>query len=190
MYSVSIEESLSYVCYNTVPRPAPLPSKRNWQYTEYGQELNNRDHVASTIAEQEKRPFRFKLVCYNILAPDLLDKNMELYSHVNRRYLNWDYRRYKIYNELKHLNADVYCFQEMPQEQFHQYFLPRLRSMGYRCLYIKRTGRDKLDGCSICFKKRRFELVRDVPVPFKVPGADLLDRLTQMLYNLRVVLIV
>ncbi len=51
--------------------------------------------------------FRFKLASYNLLAPDLLDKNYELYTDIDKTFLNWDYRKNKIYQEMKYFDADV-----------------------------------------------------------------------------------
>ena len=111
-----------------------LPKKRHWQYTPYGECLNSEYKLeANKLTSSDPvlpKIFRFKLVSYNILAQDLLDKNSTLYANINQRYLSWDYRKQKIYEELKYLNSDIYCFQEMQEDHYRDYFMPKLNRLG------------------------------------------------------------
>jgi protein angel len=44
----------------------------------------------------------------------------------------------------------------MQEDEYNNYFFPKFKSLGYYCLFKKRTG-DKPDGCSIIFKVRLFK---------------------------------
>mgnify|MGYP002785717523 CR=1 FL=1 len=106
--------------YSFRRRKQYLPLKRKWQFTDYGlklhEQLNNAYNSGNEIektntlkSDEYKLPngFRFKLASYNLLAPDLLDNNYELYLNINKTYLNWNYRKNKIFEELKYFNSDV-----------------------------------------------------------------------------------
>jgi mRNA deadenylase 3'-5' endonuclease subunit Ccr4 len=90
----------------------------------------NEQAQSSSATPISPKLFRFKIVSYNILAQDLLNKNANLYANINQLYLSWDYRKRKIYEELKYLNSDVYCFQEMQEDHYRQYFMPKLNRLG------------------------------------------------------------
>jgi len=122
---------------------------------------------------QEK--FNFTLSTYNILAPSLAYEHKYLYSNVDSNYLCWNYRKKKIIDEIRQFNSDIYCFQEMQEDQYYEFFFPRFKRLGYYCLYKKRIG-DKPDGCSIIFKRSKFELVSHEYLEYFVPNVDTLNR--------------
>ena len=99
-----------------------MPRNRHWQYTIYGRQLKNdikcafkdpnykhnaEDNACTSMQAEKKIPFQFKIASYNILAPSLLDQNFYLYKDINHTYTDWNYRRSKIYYEIKQFNADV-----------------------------------------------------------------------------------
>lgn len=47
--------------------------------------------------------------------------------------------------------------------------------LGFACIYKRRTGR-KTDGCAICYKQSRFQLISANPVEYFRPGLDILNR--------------
>ena len=51
----------------------------------------------------------------------------------------------------------------------------RVLPTGYKCRYKVRTG-DKRDGCAICFKRSRFDLLSWKPVEYFHPGVAVLNR--------------
>lgn len=46
---------------------------------------------------------------------------------------------------------------------------------GYACYFKKRIG-DKRDGCVICFKTKKFQLVKEERVEYNIPGVEVLNR--------------
>ncbi len=51
--------------------------------------------------------FPFSLASYNLLAPSLAEENSYLYADVHPKYLDWNYRRNQLFQEIQHHNADV-----------------------------------------------------------------------------------
>ena len=104
-----------------------MPTKRRWQYTDYGEKLNAE---YKALNPEKRTGLRFKIATYNLLAPDLLANNWELYRRISEAFLDWEYRKRKIYQELKYLSVDILCMQEMQEEHYHQYFVPKLSYLG------------------------------------------------------------
>uniref|UniRef100_A0A4W3IEZ6 Angel homolog 2 (Drosophila) n=1 Tax=Callorhinchus milii TaxID=7868 RepID=A0A4W3IEZ6_CALMI len=118
--------------------------------------------------------FDFSLMSYNILAQDLLEDNNHLYRHCSWPLLQWEFR-FNIFQELKQLDADILCLQEVQSNHYKKQLKPKLEALGYHCEYKMRTG-DKRDGCAICFKRSKFSLLSAIPVEFYRPRIPLLDR--------------
>lgn len=74
--------------------------------------------------------FRFTLMCYNILAPGLLEKHSELYQKCDPTYISWENRLKILFAEIEHSNADIICLQEVEVDQYESTFEPRLNSVG------------------------------------------------------------
>ena len=49
----------------------------------------------------------FSIVSYNVLAQYLIAENMYLYPHCRREHLDWNYRCWKLLDEITTLNPDV-----------------------------------------------------------------------------------
>jgi mRNA deadenylase 3'-5' endonuclease subunit Ccr4 len=65
--------------------------------------------VASICPNQlaSNKEFKFTICTYNLLAQNLLEENSYLYNQIDRRFLQWNYRKTKIYDQLKNLDSDV-----------------------------------------------------------------------------------
>lgn len=122
-----------------------------------------------------KQQFDFKVMSYNILSQDLLEDNSSLYSHCRRPYLFWNYRLPNILRELREINADILCLQEVQEDHYQEQIKPSLEALGYICEYKSRTG-SKPDGCAICFKSDKFNLNLVKPVEYFRQNIALLDR--------------
>lgn len=51
--------------------------------------------------------FEFQIVSYNLLSPTLLEENFYLYENLDRRNLDWQYRRENLMKEIRNINAHV-----------------------------------------------------------------------------------
>ncbi|XP_077341881.1 protein angel homolog 2 isoform X1 [Lithobates pipiens] len=123
----------------------------------------------------ERGKFDFSVLCYNILSQDLLEDNSYLYDHCRRPHLFWNYRLPNILREMEEMNADILCLQEVQKDHYQEQIKPSLEALGYLCEFKARTG-SKPDGCAICFKSDKFNLILVKPVEYFRRNITLLDR--------------
>ncbi|NXX75774.1 ANGE2 protein, partial [Urocolius indicus] len=151
--------------------------KRHWEYfcqhSGTMKILENKETDQSNTESEAK--FDFTVMSYNILSQNLLEDNSHLYRHCRQRLLIWTYRFPNILQEIKQLDADVLCLQEVQEDHYRKEIKSSLESLGYHCEYKMRTGR-KPDGCAICFKTSKFSLISSNPVEFFRRDIPLLDR--------------
>ncbi|XP_046341861.2 protein angel homolog 2-like [Haliotis rufescens] len=136
---------------------------REWEYTQFGQE-----HQRCRYAGLE-----FSVMSYNVLAQRLLEDHGYLYQGAEAQALQWKYRRERLLEEITSHSPDVMCLQEVQEDHYQDFFKPQLENLGYRGVYMKRTG-DKCDGCATFYKQDRFSLGNTTPVEYCRGG--LLDR--------------
>uniref|UniRef100_A0A8C8R5T5 Protein angel homolog 1 n=1 Tax=Pelusios castaneus TaxID=367368 RepID=A0A8C8R5T5_9SAUR len=119
--------------------------------------------------------FEFRVMSYNILAQDLVEQGPDLYLHCQPHILDWNYRLPNLLQEIQHWDPDVLCLQEVQENHYWEQLEPTFRMMGFMCLYKRRTGK-KTDGCAVCYKQSRFQLISASPVEYFRPGHDVLNR--------------
>ncbi|XP_008940843.1 PREDICTED: protein angel homolog 1 [Merops nubicus] len=119
--------------------------------------------------------FEFRVMSYNILAQDLVEQGFDLYLHCHPDILNWNYRLPNLLQEIQHWDPDVLCLQEVQENHYWEQLEPTFREMGFACFYKRRTGR-KTDGCAVCYKHSRFQLISLSPIEYFRPGLDVLNR--------------
>ncbi|XP_059504551.1 protein angel homolog 2 isoform X3 [Stegostoma tigrinum] len=149
---------------------------RKWEdFTSLYKSSQGTSESKETSSGKQKEGFDFSVMSYNILAQDLLEDNSHLYKHCSQPLLQWGFRFPNILKELKQLDADILCLQEVQNNHYRQQLKPVLESLGYHCEYKMRTG-NKRDGCAICFKRSKFSLISTCPVEFYRPKIQVLDR--------------
>uniref|UniRef100_A0A8D0DYN7 Angel homolog 2 n=1 Tax=Salvator merianae TaxID=96440 RepID=A0A8D0DYN7_SALMN len=162
-------------------RHTPKPKgviKRHWEYfcqQSKKMKILEEDKQISQDNQGSEEKFDFTVMSYNILSQDLLEDNSHLYKHCQQHVLTWNYRFPNILADIKRLDADILCLQEVQEDQYRIEIKPRLEDLGYHCEYKMRTGR-KPDGCAICFKTSKFNLLSSNPVEFFRHNIPLLDR--------------
>ncbi|NXG20359.1 ANGE2 protein, partial [Grallaria varia] len=151
--------------------------KRHWEYfCQQSRTMKISENKESDQSNTESEAtFDFTVMSYNILSQNLLEDNSHLYKHCRQRLLFWTYRFPNILQEIKQLDADVLCLQEVQEDHYRTEMKSHLESLGYHCEYKMRTGR-KPDGCAICFKTSKFSLISSNPVEFFRRDIPLLDR--------------
>ncbi|NXU85001.1 ANGE1 protein, partial [Xiphorhynchus elegans] len=129
-----------------------------------------RDQVSENTAL-----FEFRVMSYNILAQDLVEQGLDLYVHCHPDILNWNYRLPNLLQEIQHWDPDVLCLQEVQENHYWEQLEPTFKEMGFACFYKRRTG-TKTDGCAVCYKHSRFQLINLSPIEYFRPGLDILNR--------------
>ncbi|XP_061481221.1 protein angel homolog 2 isoform X2 [Rhineura floridana] len=152
--------------------------KRLWEYyCEKSKKMKVLEEDQPISQDHQDTPvkFDFTVLSYNILSQDLLEDNSHLYKHCRQQILAWDHRFPNILAEIRQMDADVLCLQEVQEDHYGTEIKPSLEVLGYHCEYKMRTGR-KPDGCAICFKTSKFRLLSSNPVEFFRCNIPLLDR--------------
>eukprot|EP01083_Nonionella_stella_P177045 621209_1 len=103
----------------------------------------------------------FTVLSYNILADKFV--NSEMYPNCSAEILDRQFRHLNIAREIKHMDCDVVCMQEV---QFFDEWKEKFETWGYSAVFQKRTG-DKVDGCIIAYKNSKFELISKKVVEFR-----------------------
>lgn len=105
--------------------------------------------------------FKFRLVSYNILAQVYVKSSF--FPHSPTSCLKWKARSQDVLMELKNLNSDFLCIQEL--DGYDSFYKSNMESLGYSGLYIQRTGQKK-DGCGIFYRPRSAELVLEEEIHY------------------------
>ncbi|NXG78060.1 ANGE1 protein, partial [Baryphthengus martii] len=154
------------------PLPAEVPYHellwRDWE------DLSVQPHVLEQVSKNGPL-FEFRVMSYNILAQDLVEQGLDLYPHCHPDILNWSYRLPNLLQEIQHWDPDVLCLQEVQENHYREQLEPTFKEMGFACFYKRRTG-TKTDGCAVCYKHSRFQLITLSPVEYFRPGVDVLNR--------------
>lgn len=124
-------------------------------------------------AEVQAGSMEFKVMSYNILSQELLERHMYLYSKCRDQDLQWDNRVRALLTQIIAHNADIVCLQEVEQDHWLQDIRDTLAEQGYAGVYKKQTG-DNTHGCAILFQSSKFQQLRSIPVEFLKGGV--LDR--------------
>ncbi|KAM8807247.1 protein angel homolog 1 [Eudromia elegans] len=154
------------------PLPAEMPYHeilwRDWE------DLSVQPYVPEQVSGNMPL-FEFRVMSYNILAQDLVEQGFDLYLHCHPDILNWNYRLPNLLQEIQHWDPDVLCLQEVQENHYWEQLEPTFRMMGFECFYKRRTGR-KTDGCAVCYKHGKFQLISVNPIEYFRPGLDILNR--------------
>jgi CCR4-NOT transcription complex subunit 6 len=134
------------------PPPAP-PAPRKWEIVE--------DDPDVVDGQTEHGAENFSLMSYNILADRYAPQTM--YGYTPSWALDWTYRRDAIIAEITDPALDIICLQEVEDEVFHEFLLPRLSELGYEGAFSQKTRartmskdeRRHVDGCATFWKSSK-----------------------------------
>jgi len=111
-------------------------------------------------------PSEVAIVSYNILGPLHGESSKHDYAPVS--ITKWTRRRERLMDELRGLQADVLCLQEVSQKSLRETFIPGLRSVGLVCSGFAptRTGHEskgrfghKSIGCAIFTRASKLDVL-------------------------------
>ncbi|KAJ1550446.1 Protein angel 2 [Nowakowskiella sp. JEL0078] len=128
--------------------------------------------------------FSFRVLSYNLLSHHNTIKHGYLYKHSlqellslfhcylssqsHRFPLDWKSRSAWLLDDLKSLDNDVLCLQELDHSHFASLFSPRLSKLGYDSLYLKKLDDKNKDGCAVFWKRSLFTLVDHTLLHYKL----------------------
>ncbi|XP_026434478.1 carbon catabolite repressor protein 4 homolog 2-like [Papaver somniferum] len=112
----------------------------------------------------------FGVLSYNILAD--LCANPSRYSYCPASTLNWEYRSQNLLREIIRYDADVICLQEVQHDHFEEFFMPKLKEIGYSGIHKSKTSalftsKYVFEGCATFFRLSKFRLIKKYELEFK-----------------------
>jgi mRNA deadenylase 3'-5' endonuclease subunit Ccr4 len=116
---------------------------------------------------------RFSVVSYNVLAQRKVNKPR--FPYCSAHALRWNHRRESLLKEVRDLDADIYCFQDV--DKYKSWWLPQLNALGYDSLFSVKGSDASIEdeeGIAIFFRRDRFQLFRSeqVSVDDLPPGGE------------------
>jgi len=176
------------------PPPIDNPPLQDMEYPELSQEAHesllklngirvwNQTSLGRSYSSGEQEfsshDLPFRILSYNVLAQNLLEFHPFLYKNKSPDVLEWNYRWKGIQREVRTLDPDIVCLQEVQFKNpphMLEYYLPFFSRHGYKPVRKARTG-DKEDGCAIFYKSKKFQLEEQCGVEYYRGGIPLLDR--------------
>jgi mRNA deadenylase 3'-5' endonuclease subunit Ccr4 len=101
---------------------------------------------------------------YNLLANSLVDYADPDFAAIPEDVLAWRPRSARLQNELRTLNPDLACLQELDSDCVDEFLRPFARDYAWQ--HKARTG-DNRDGCALLWKPAVFELLEYRAIEFK-----------------------
>ena len=97
--------------------------------------------------------------------------------------LSWDYRRYRILEEIRDHDADIVCLQEIDRESFDEFFRRELAVNDYRGVFWPKSRAKTMaekdarlvDGCATFYKGSKYVLLEKALVDFANIAINRLD---------------
>lgn len=87
---------------------------------------------------------QIKLITYNVLGPLHGESIKHHYAPMKIR--KWTRRRDQLLKELRNINADIYCLQEVSQKALKETFIPGLKHIGLECCGFAPTKTNDVKG--------------------------------------------
>ncbi|CAD6242587.1 GSCOCG00009526001-RA-CDS, partial [Cotesia congregata] len=145
----------------------------------------------STAPLDESRPSSiiFTIMTYNVLSSSYATPKM--YRNCPKEFLDWQVRGQNVMSEICQYNNDIICLQEVEMEQYDDFFLPNLQSMGYEGIFVPKSRastmsepkRRLVDECATFWKIDKFSFVSSRLVEYKTlalqsraDSSDMLNR--------------
>lgn len=107
----------------------------------------------------------FQVVSYNILAPTYTVPRLIRYPYISAENLSWVHRFPLLLKELKILDGDIVCLQELEQVLYIKQWKEAMEELGYEGVYSAKTD-GRPDGVGTFFKSSRYTLYQQVPLQF------------------------
>lgn len=145
------------------------------------------------VAEDDLKQDTIKALTYNILCDRYATPSY--YGWVPERVLGWAYRKTLLIDEMREMNADIICLQELDRTSYDEFFRPELAVSGYKGYYGQKGRAETLgdhakfvDGCGTFWLDKKYILLdsqhivlgrKAVERPGAKASADMLNRVWQ-----------
>ncbi|KAK6170497.1 hypothetical protein SNE40_018878 [Patella caerulea] len=137
----------------------------------YSSDIFHRHYLSNpALTSPVDKSRQFSLVSYNILADCAMKKGD--YSYTEEKYLDQTYRHNLLIRELKSLDGDIVCLQEVNPNYFNTLLKPEMEGLGYIGSMHKRCQDSFDEGEATFYKSSRFSLEEQKGYSLK----DLADR--------------
>ncbi|EAS05777.2 endonuclease/exonuclease/phosphatase family protein (macronuclear) [Tetrahymena thermophila SB210] len=103
---------------------------------------------------------QISITSYNILADLYTDP--WYFPYCPKQYLNFDYRKWKIVEEIKLINSDIVCLQEA--DHIEDFYYQQFQDLGYQIQYALKPYR--AEGILVMFKKDKFKMISEHVINF------------------------
>ncbi|KAG0210347.1 Glucose-repressible alcohol dehydrogenase transcriptional effector [Mortierella sp. GBA30] len=114
----------------------------------------------------------FVVMSWNLLSPRLCHP-LRLDIGCEPAFLDWNYRKESILNQIAFTDADIICLQELELKDYEEYFNPHLTRLGFRSIHAyKMNVYEMRDGCAIFYRDSRFKLLNEHVLRFNQVELD------------------
>lgn len=147
-------------------------SNLNSNFTQYG---TFRQHWQNNN-ENTKIKKSITCVSYNVLSQIQLDKHTFIYADVkDQTCKSWAHRKNLLKAQferfIKNDDVDIFCLQEIDDDQVIHFYQPLFEKFGYNILYQRKTTGSKRDpsppdGLALVYKNSRFDLQMEEKVEY------------------------
>lgn len=102
----------------------------------------------------------FRITCYNLLSQSRIKP--EMYSDCPSYVLGWVYRKKVLFSEIRLLDSDIFCLQELPSKEIWEYWDIELSKIGFSSFLPDKNSKfGKLDYTNgIFFRRIKFSLMK------------------------------
>jgi CCR4-NOT transcription complex subunit 6 len=158
----------------------PPPREREWHQLE---DIDETDPSVDTI-----KALNYNILCERYATP-------QQYGYVPERVLTWGFRRTLILEEIREIDADIVCLQELDKQSYDDFFRGELSISGYKGYYAQKSRAETLgekarevDGCGTFWKDKKYVVLdtqhlvlgrKAVEKPGAKASADMLNRVWQ-----------
>ena len=102
-----------------------------------------------------------RVVSYNVLSDMYTsreDSQKDLYSYLDKKYLDLDYRAPLVLNELIFYRADIIHLQECDEKVYQLYYEPYFSNLSYYSNFIGKDGPGLKEGCASFVNRKLFDV--------------------------------
>ena len=99
---------------------------------------------------------QLRVMSYNILADEY---TLENFSYCPKEFLDWGHRLKHILLEIMKKDCEIVCLQEVSSRAYVKQLMPLLSKRGYKGTYLRKSGREELEGVAVFYKTDKLALV-------------------------------